>query len=511
MSQEKPQAVVDSQKTTTSNSSSDSLSVSSNAVDEAYKFLKDAHISDDDVSAVDIKAIRRRVDWHIVPVLLLSYTFFFIDKVLINYANVMNLSRDLKLKGNDFSNAATTYAVAYLVAQAGHGYALNKLPAAKWLALNIVLWGITTAATAGVKDNATLQVSRVFIGMFEGGLAPSCSVVLSQWYDKKGQVLRFGAWFMGLGVGQIVGGLMSYGFQHVTNASLAGWRIMFITGGVATVLVGVMALLLIPDSPMSAKFLSDVEKAAVLKSVESNRTGVVGRQFKVGHLMEMAKDVQVWLLTIIVILTCTPSGVISTYSATLIRSFGFSPKASALLNIPGGAVAIVWTVVSHIGARQTNTRWLWIVFCCAPGILGGALMSFAPRSNRAALLTGVYLVNTVVPALPLANQWAAANVAGMTKRPFTLSLLAAGFSIGNIIGPQTFQAKDAPDYLPAKITVLSVMAGGGICAVLLRVHYGWENARREKRSSAVPVESRTEFEVWRNLTDKENKDFRYVY
>lgn len=91
----------------------------------------------------------------------------------------MNLSRDLKLKGNDFSNAATTYAVAYLVAQVGHGYALNKLPAAKWLSLNIVLWGITTAGTAGVTDNATLQVSRVFIGAFKAAShppAPSYSV-----------------------------------------------------------------------------------------------------------------------------------------------------------------------------------------------------------------------------------------------------------------------------------------------------------------------------------------------
>lgn len=141
-------------------------------------------------------------------------------------------------------------------------------------------------------------------------------------------------------------------------------------------------------------------------------------------------------------------------------------------------------------------------------------MSFAPSSNRAALLTGVYLVNTVVPALPLAMQWAAANVAGMTKRPFTLSLLAAAFSMGNIIGPQTFQAKDAPGYLPAKITVLAVMAGGAVCAVLLRVYYGWENGRRETGGDEIEgsvVGEAREVELWRNVTDRENREFRYVY
>ena len=64
----------------------------------------------------------------------------FIDKVSLNYAAVMGLVKDLELKGNDFSNAATAFFIAYLVAEVPTGYVLNKVPVGKWLGGNVVLW-----------------------------------------------------------------------------------------------------------------------------------------------------------------------------------------------------------------------------------------------------------------------------------------------------------------------------------------------------------------------------------
>jgi hypothetical protein len=34
--------------------------------------------------------------------------------------------------------------------------------------------------------------------------------------------------------------------------------------------------------------------------------------------------------------------------------------------------------------------------CCVPGMLGGGLMSFSPKANRASLLVRIYLVNTII-------------------------------------------------------------------------------------------------------------------
>ena len=143
-------------------------------------------------------------------------------------------------------------------------------------------------------------------------------------------------------------------------------------------------------------------------------------------------------------------------------------------------------------------------------MLGGGLMSFAPKTNRAALLAGIYLVNSVVATLIVIYQWTVANCAGQTKRTISSAIIAGSFSIGNIIGPQTFQAKDkAGGYRPAKITVLATQGAGALMAFVLFMYYVWANKKKEAAASQNTVVE--EQNDWENKTDKENKTFRYVY
>jgi MFS family permease len=180
------------------------------------------------------------------------------------------------------------------------------VPAAKWLGLNVILWGIATACGAAATDYRTLLVSRVFLGIFEATISPSLLLIGSQWYTKSEQAPRWTFFYCGLGFGQIMGGVISYGFQHVTpGASLAGWRIMFIVLGCVTVAVGLGTILLIPDTPMKARWLSDNEKVAVLKHVSVNMTGIQDRKFRPRQILEALLDPQLYLMVLAVILVST--------------------------------------------------------------------------------------------------------------------------------------------------------------------------------------------------------------
>ena len=54
-------------------------------LDQAYKYLESKEnnvvVVDD---ALSLKALRRKIDWHIVPIMFCCYTMQFIDKVLLN-------------------------------------------------------------------------------------------------------------------------------------------------------------------------------------------------------------------------------------------------------------------------------------------------------------------------------------------------------------------------------------------------------------------------------------------
>jgi hypothetical protein len=77
--------------------------------------------------------------------------------------------------------------------------------------------------------------------------------------------------------------------------------------------------------------------------------------------------------------------------------------------------------------------------------------------------------------------WVGANTGGHTKRIASNAAIAVGFSLASIIGPQTFQAKDVPNYLPAKIIIFRVAGGDIVTSVLLRLLY----EKRYRKSSKL--------------------------
>ena len=238
----------------------------------------------------------------------------------------MGLNKDLKLKGNNFTNAATAFFIAYLIAEIPNGISphvrshsslrietrilnqsqgiiLQNFPVAKWLSANVILWGIATACTAASHNYRTLLAARIFLGIFEAAIAPSLVLISSQWYTKSEQAPRFSVWYAGLGLGQIIGGVLSYAFQQVKrDEGLEGWRIMFVVLGVVTVVIGMATGVWLPDTPMQARFLSEGEKVVLLKHVAVNRTGIRNRRFKARHILEIVLDAQMWLMTLLTIL-----------------------------------------------------------------------------------------------------------------------------------------------------------------------------------------------------------------
>ena len=69
-----------------------------------------------------------------------------------------------------------------------------------------------------------------------------------------------------------------------------------------TILIGLAIIVILPDTPMKARFLSETEKVALLKHVSVNQTGITNKTFKFRHILDVIMDVQLWLMTILTIL-----------------------------------------------------------------------------------------------------------------------------------------------------------------------------------------------------------------
>lgn len=85
------------------------------------------------------------------------------------------------------------------------------------------------------------------------------------------------------------------------------------------------------------------------------------------------------------------------------------------------------------------------------------------------------------------------------------------FCIGNLIGPQLFQAKDAPDYVPAKIVLLVFLSLACVLSICLRFVVRRENKRRDRLTEGYTEEEKNKDVLLLDLTDRENLNFRYTY
>ncbi|EAU35466.1 conserved hypothetical protein [Aspergillus terreus NIH2624] len=450
--------------------------VASDKVDAALDFLR----SEETVtfSEEEERRLIRKVDWMIVPMMWAVYYLQYQDKILINYASIMGFLEDTGMRTNQFSNLALVFYVSYLFFEFPTGYLMQRLPTAKYLGMN-------------AKNYPGLIALRVLLGCFESAVAPSLILITSMWYKRDG-------------TGSIIGALVAYGLLFYTGDEFRSWQVMFLIFGLLTIAVGIAVMVFFPDNPMKSR-LSHREKLIAVERLRANRTGIENKQFKLAQFTEALRDPQTYLIAVIVTAMNVPNGAISSFSALLIKSFGFTTTQTQLLTIPGGVVSLLSIFAATYAAGRFDQRCLCLVAVLALGLLGACLMAFA--QGQAAKLAGNYLTNCVGSALPVMYSVAGANVAGHTKKVAMNAIVLMAFCLGNILGPLTFRTDDEPDYIPAKIAIVATVSVAIVFVLILKAYYMRENRRRDALAQGLEHQENSEF---LDLTDKQNLEFRTI-
>ncbi|CCH42337.1 putative membrane protein [Wickerhamomyces ciferrii] len=489
----------------TRESKSETTTLVGNDKDEAIKFLRDTKTSlldDEEQSKKYPKKLLRKIDWRIMTVLCGSYFLQFLDKNLLNYAGVMGIKKNLK--GDEFANLGTIFYASYIFAEPLADYFLQVLPTGKFLAFCIVSWGIVVAAHSACHTYASLMIVRTLLGIFESSLSPGLIVISSMWYSKSENLQRTGIWVSMAGLSVIIGGFLSFGFQHVTT-DFQSWQIFFLVMGLITVAFGIFTYFILPNNPTSANFLNDDEKIIVLEHIRSNQTGTESKTFKIKQIKELLfHDKHTWPLFFLTIISMMSTGALGTWSVTIIASFGFTSKIAALVQTPVGAAMILGSMLQSYICSYYGKRTLVFIGMCIPAIV--AYIILLTTKNRVANLIAIYMAMFSTSVIGLFYSWNSANTAGHTKKLARNGLTMIAFSIGSLIGPQLFRDYEKPDYRSAKITLLVTSIMCIPLAILVGLISKWENNRKDQKDP-VELSSNYEFE---DLTDIENPNFRYA-
>lgn len=310
-------------------------------------------------------------------------------------------------------------------------------------------------------------------------------------------------------MGSFVGAPICYALYQRELAgtlSMTAWRIMFIIVGLITIVTGLIFAILIPDTPSQAWWLSSKDKLLVLQRIRSNRQGYGNRRIKMEQIREAIRDPRLYLYFLLQFAVAIPNGGLGSFSAIMISNLGYPKGRSLIMGLPTSAVSVggmcLFGYFSTFIGRRLDIAMIGMMI----NLIAGCLIAF-PHSTHAQL-AGYYIFGmSPIPYVCILSM-IASNSAGHSKKVFMAAVNMIGYCVGNLVGPQTFRASEAPNYQGAKVAfVVCYCVALGILVLILFINVR-ENRRRDALNEKLPdTATNAEFA---DLTDFQNPEFRYV-
>ncbi|KAI1427134.1 allantoate permease [Xylaria sp. FL1777] len=502
----KPRDPLDAAEEAKDSHSSDHITAVSQDLDDNYEFF----VAGDEVDATkrEIKKVVRKIDYHIVPLLFVIYFLQYLDKNAINFANSYGLQQGTNLHGQDFSWLGSIFYFGYLGGQLPSGYLMQRLPVGRVVSATVIIWGTIVLTTPACTSFAGIAANRFFLGFTEATVNPAFVLIMSIWYKTEEQPLRLEAYYCTNGLATMFGGLIGYAVGYITTG-LARWKYVFLIFGAISLGTGLISALVLPDVPATARFLNQRERTIATRRVATNRTGVKNHHFKKYQAIQCIQDPKTWILFIMAVGAQVPNAAITSFTSTIISSFHFDTLSSQYLQIPGGAVQFLSLILGGVICTKwpRGSRCPTMITANTICIIGSALLVRLPNENKWGRLVALWLCFFQGLGFSMALTMISSNIAGSTKKQLTSTILFVGYCVGNIIGPQTFLAREAPYYRSAYIAMLVGYTTKLICIIVLYI-YMWRENKARDAAGAIDEKAAVEAGM-HDQTELENKGFRY--
>ncbi|KAJ4998117.1 putative transporter [Colletotrichum sp. SAR 10_66] len=336
------------------------------------------------------KALVRKLDARIIPLVMLLYLLSFLDRVNIGNARLYNLESDLNLQGNQFQVAVSILFVTYIIFEVPSNLVLKLFTPSRWIAFITVAWGIIATLTGLVDSYGALIACRLLLGAVEAGLFPGLNVYLTFFYSKHELALRVGYLFVSAAIAGGLGGLLAYGIGHMEGvAGLSGWRWIMIIEGLPTVVLGVVTFFLLPNDAASASFLSEEEKRLMVerRGREYGNTSSA-QEFSREDMWKAFKDWKVWVFCVAQFGVDTMLYGFSTFLPTIINGLGTWTVAQVqLLTVPCYALGVVVYMTAAFLSDRKQLRGLFCVIFGSVSVIGEYLGRLSERYIRGHAVT----------------------------------------------------------------------------------------------------------------------------
>lgn len=456
------------------------------------------------------KALVRKIDRVLLPLMIITYGIQVLDKVVLGYAAIYGLREDLNLVGQEYSWASAIFYFGYLFWEYPAVYIMKFFTPSKYLGVIMVLWGIVAVLTSTCTNFTGLAINRFVLGMLESIVAPSFLILISGWYKRSEQPIRQISWFLGTPVFAFIGSLVGYGLGN-SKSSIPNWKLLYIVFGLFAVIWGPVLYFFYPVNPDTCTFLNEEEKELAKERLAGD--SVINKpEWKWKHAVEGILDFKTYAIFGIAFVNTIPAGGLSNFSSLLLTSLNpnGSRLTTILLNLPGYFIQLMSLIVAGLlCTRYKSLSTICVSVSSILPLIGTALIYSLPSSNNWGRIVGLWLCYTNSASLSVAMAILGQNVTGYSKKATVSVILFLGYCAGSIVSPHCFNDSEAEEGYPSGIVaMLSCFAVLIVLPLCLRFYLIWQNKLRD---SKYPNATSEDDDSAGMETDIERKSFRYLY
>lgn len=183
--------------------------------------------------------------WYVLSVLVVVYILNFIDRQIVSILAV-DIKRDLNLTDSDMGFlGGAAFAVFYALFGIPLGRLADNWNRVRLLCIGLALWSTMTALSGFARNQLTLSLARMGVGVGEATASPTAYSLISDYFPKKQRATALAIYSSGLYLG---GGVSLFIGAKVVQAwnnsypgggplGLVGWQAAFLVVGIPGLLL----------------------------------------------------------------------------------------------------------------------------------------------------------------------------------------------------------------------------------------------------------------------------------
>ncbi len=327
----------------------------------------------------DLASAATKVRRRLIPFLFLCYIFAYLDRINVGFA-ALQMNAALGFSAAVYGFGAGVFFVGYTAFEIPSNIILARVGARRWIARIMVTWGLVSAAMMMVRDAPTFYALRFLLGVAEAGFFPGIILYLTFWFPREERARIVSMFMAAVPIATVIGGPLSGALLGMHGlGGIAGWRWLFVIEALPAILLGALALAVLPDRPRDASWLTPAEAEALearlaVEAGEARRHGYEG-------LWQALTNPRVLLLGVAYF--CLVIGLygIGFWMPQVIKTFGSSNLEIGFLTAIPYLIAAIGMVLAGRHSDRTGERVLHVavpLFLGAVAFLWSALAGSLP-------------------------------------------------------------------------------------------------------------------------------------